>query len=273
MSRRPAIVLGLGAIAVAARLAVRYPRWRVLVWVGLMALAMMARAVARGDAGGIIEMLFCVQFLAVIAGWFYRGRIGRSFLAAVYLAIAATLPLMSSATLQSMGLAPIAVALATGWLLLEVVRGVRVGERRLAATDPLTGALNRLGLDEALEAAVQRARRRGRPLACAAIDFDRFKELNDVHGHDAGDRTLRGAVTTWRHLLRSDDVIGRLGGDEFVIVLPNARAADADATMARLHSESEGGWSWGVAELRDDDRPADVLERADRSLYEVKRAR
>ncbi|WP_083991036.1 GGDEF domain-containing protein [Microbacterium sediminis] len=268
-----AILVGLVAIVVAARLGDRYPHGGVLAWVGLMAVVLMARAVARDDAGGVIEMLFCLQLFAVIAGWFYRGRVGRAFLLGLYVVLVGALPLISSQTLGRLGPIPIVVALATAWLLLEVVRGVRVGERRLAATDPLTGVLNRYGFDEALAAAIETARRRGRPLSVVTIDFDRFKELNDKQGHDAGDRVLRGAVQAWRHLLRTDDVIGRLGGDEFVVVLPGARAAEAESTIARVHAESDGGWSWGVAELRDDDEITDLIDRADQALYAAKRAR
>lgn len=263
----------LVAIVAAARLGDRYPHGGVLAWLGLMALVLMARAAARDDVGGLIEMLVCLQLFAVIAGWFYRGRVGRAFLLVVYGVLIATLPLISDDVLRARGAIPVVVALATAWLLLEVVRGVRMGERRLAETDPLTGALNRFGLDGALAEQIEVARPRGRPLSIVTVDFDRFKELNDEQGHDAGDRMLRGAVQTWRRLLRTDDVIGRIGGDEFAVVLPGASAAEAEKIIARVHAESDGGWSWGVAELREDDEVTDLLDRADQRLYVAKHAR
>lgn len=267
-----AIVLGLIAIVVAARLGRRYPHWGVLAWVGLMGIAMIARLAARDDSGSLIELLFCLQLFAVIAGWFYRGRVGRLFLVGVYVALLGTLPFVTAATLTRVGPAPIVVGLVTAWLLLEVVRGVRVSERRLADTDPLTGTLNRLGLEKALDAAIRRARRRGESLAYVAIDFDRFKELNDQNGHQAGDRALRGAVHAWRAMLRAEDVIVRLGGDEFAILLPRAGAAETVATMTRLHAAA-GGWSWGAAELADGDDAASLAARADAELYAAKSAR
>lgn len=267
-----AVVIGLITIVVAVRLGHRYPHWGALAWVAVMGIAMIARLAARDDSGALIELLFCLQLFAVIAGWFYRGRVGRVFLAGMYAAVLVTLPFVSTATLARIGPAPTLVALVTAWLLLEVVRAVRVSERRLADTDPLTGALNRLGLDAALEIAIRRARRRREDLAYVAIDFNDFKELNDRNGHEAGDRALRGAVHAWRAMLRDDDVIGRLGGDEFAILLPRTGAADAAHIMDRLAAEA-GGWSWGAAQLRPDDDAVALAARADAELYASKAAR
>ncbi len=268
-----AVALGLGAITVAIRLGPRYPHWGLLGWAAVMAITLMARAAVRDDAVGFVELLFCLPLVAVISGWFYRRRVGRALLGGIIAGVLLTTSFLPEQLAERLGPMPVVAAGATAWLLLEAVHAVRHGERRLAETDPLTRALNRLGLDRAFARAVRRTRQRGVPLSCVAVDFDEFKQVNDEQGHDAGDRLLQAAVETWRDALRADDVIGRVGGDEFVILLPGATAASAEATMTRLHAEAGGGWSWGVAELREGDDPASLRARADAVLYAAKAAR
>jgi diguanylate cyclase (GGDEF)-like protein/PAS domain S-box-containing protein len=89
----------------------------------------------------------------------------------------------------------------------------------LAYSDPLTGLANRTSLMPALEQSVQRARRKNSKLAVVFLDLDGFKQINDVHGHDAGDTLLIELAGRLRDNLRSSDLIARLGGDEFLVVL------------------------------------------------------
>ena len=89
----------------------------------------------------------------------------------------------------------------------------------LAYRDPLTGLANRTSLGPALEQAVERARRRGVRLAGAFIDLDGFKQINDLYGHDAGDRCLIEVARRLRSTVRASDVVARLGGDEFFVLL------------------------------------------------------
>jgi diguanylate cyclase (GGDEF)-like protein/PAS domain S-box-containing protein len=89
----------------------------------------------------------------------------------------------------------------------------------LAYRDPLTGLANRTSLGPALEQAVERARRRGVRLAGAFIDLDGFKQINDIYGHDAGDRCLIEVARRLRSTVRASDVVARLGGDEFFVLL------------------------------------------------------
>ena len=89
----------------------------------------------------------------------------------------------------------------------------------LAYRDPLTGLANRTSLGPALEQAVERARRRGVRLAGAFIDLDGFKQINDLYGHDAGDRCLIEVARRLRTTVRASDVVARLGGDEFFVLL------------------------------------------------------
>jgi len=89
----------------------------------------------------------------------------------------------------------------------------------LAYSDPLTGLANRTSLGPSLEQAVQRSRRRGSKLAVIFMDLDGFKQINDLHGHDAGDALLVEVAERLRTHLRASDLLARLGGDEFLVVL------------------------------------------------------
>ncbi|SDL02179.1 diguanylate cyclase (GGDEF) domain-containing protein [Modicisalibacter muralis] len=100
-------------------------------------------------------------------------------------------------------------------------------------TDPLTGLHNRRYFDELLHHEAHQAQRLGAPLALAMIDIDHFKQVNDRHGHEAGDQVLAGVAATLSEHFHDADVVCRLGGEEFVVLLPGA---DADAAQERLEA-------------------------------------
>ncbi|HEX5505257.1 MAG TPA: GAF domain-containing protein [Thermomicrobiales bacterium] len=108
--------------------------------------------------------------------------------------------------------------------------------RRLAATDPLTGLLNRRALQDRLDAEVTRAARERHSLAVVMLDLNNFKQINDTYGHPGGDRLLRAVAGALRAEARPDDVLGRFGGDEFVLALPATNAADALALVGRVRA-------------------------------------
>ena len=153
----------------------------------------------------------------------------------------------------------------------------------LARTDPLTGLLNRRGLSEALERETARARRTGSTVTLVLLDLDRFKVLNDSHGHPAGDAALVGVAEVLRRGLRGGDVAGRWGGDEFGVVFADLAADVAydvvDRLRAHLTHPSRGmgrkrvSFSAGVAALTGDEAVAeDLMRLADAALYEAKAA-
>lgn len=107
-------------------------------------------------------------------------------------------------------------------------------ERRLARTDPLTGAANARTFYEAAAVEAQRARRTEKPLTLAYFDLDDFKQLNDHHGHAVGDEVLRLLVQSVRANLRATDLLARLGGDEFAVLLPGADAEPAKVLLVRI---------------------------------------
>ena len=107
---------------------------------------------------------------------------------------------------------------------------------RQAVTDPLTGLRNRRGFLAEAEVALARCARAGQAAAVVMVDLDRFKSINDRHGHPAGDAVLRATATSLRAGLRAGDLPGRLGGEEFVLLLPDADLAAAAATAERLRA-------------------------------------
>lgn len=147
-------------------------------------------------------------------------------------------------------------------------------------TDPLTGALNRRGLQELLDTQLAAAHT---PTSVAMLDLDHFAQTNASHGHAGGDQALRHMVATLQQRLRAQDRIARLGGDEFVLVLPGLGASAAldavqqlQTTLAQrpfLFGEDrvQVRFSGGVAQARAGE-PADaLLHRADQALYAAKR--
>ena len=153
----------------------------------------------------------------------------------------------------------------------------RVSE--LAHSDGLTGLANRRAFDEALELAVLEARRTGHDLALLLCDMDNLKDINDHHGHEAGDaalRTVAGALSKSAAVVK-DALVCRVGGDEFAIVLHRSdtdRGRDiAESILRRLRSSHPPvGVSCGVAMLRaGEGRPADLLRAADAAQYAAKR--
>lgn len=145
-----------------------------------------------------------------------------------------------------------------------------------ARRDPLTGLLNHRAFYAQLSAEASRARRyRGR-LALVAFDLDRFKEENDLHGHQEGDRLLRAFAAALADTVRETDFAGRTGGDEFAALLLEAGPDDVDRFLARLRERlpEEISVSAGAAHLPDGSSTAEhLIATADRRLYAEKTAR
>jgi len=149
-----------------------------------------------------------------------------------------------------------------------------------ATRDPLTGLINRREFDARADLAIAHAERYDHALACAMLDIDRFKAINDAHGHAVGDEILREAATRLRETCRTTDTIGRYGGDEFVVLFPDTPLENAFALGERVcaafvdHTFAAGlcvtvsigitGWSPEIA------THADLYAAADRALYRAK---
>lgn len=148
---------------------------------------------------------------------------------------------------------------------------------RLATTDGLTGAANRRAFDSRLAEAGSRSRRTGNPFSLVILDIDNLKEINDEHGHIAGDRVIQRVSTTVQQMIRLSDCLARWGGDEFT-VLVESRASEAVLLAERIREQVARGpdgepavtISVGIAEHRAEDTPETLLRRADAALYESK---
>ncbi|MBP8146342.1 MAG: GGDEF domain-containing protein [Inhella sp.] len=155
----------------------------------------------------------------------------------------------------------------------------------LASRDSLTGLLNRRVFLDRLEHALAQVRRSHQPLALLFIDLDRFKAINDLHGHGAGDTVLQTLAQRLLALVREADSVARIGGDEFVILLdPAGPQLDATVVADKVREALTQPVPFGALQLRcgasigigrypaDGTTVGELLSAADRAMYEVKHA-
>ena len=155
--------------------------------------------------------------------------------------------------------------------------------KELAATDSLTGLANRRAFLDRLQAEIQRGRRAKSEFCVALLDLDRFKSVNDIHGHAVGDQVLIRVAETLSQAVRQSDLAARFGGDEFILLLPESSRAQAMEMLDRLRTvviplPDRAGrgvrttFSWGIAAWpRDGEEPDQLLQVADLRLYAMKR--
>lgn len=163
------------------------------------------------------------------------------------------------------------------------VKRLQEDMRYQATHDGLTGLANRWQFMQHFEQAIHRARRSGRTLALLLLDLDEFKDINDAHGHAAGDQVLIEVARRLRSSLRAGDVIARLGGDEFTVLLPDVPSMDHVLTVVQKLQRSLSascrfkmgelslGASIGVAAFPTDAQDSGMLMRfADMAMYAAK---
>ena len=254
--------------------------WPVLMWTGNLALLysavvlLLASTVlsVRGDRAAQVVLvswsaliLSCGMAAAQLMGlwvgpaWLMQGLAGSFVLASLLLALG-----LSDKLLQ--------------------LRRDRDNASRQATIDPVTKIMNRHGIEERLFKEVEGARARSEPLSIAFVDVDRFKEINDRHGHSIGDQCLR--IVSWRlrNQLRHGDALGRYGGDEFLVLLPGHDAESALRIAERMRvsvscralsmadASIATSLSIGVAQLMPGESMSSLFERADTALYASKAA-
>ncbi|MEO6278299.1 CHASE domain-containing protein [Roseateles sp.] len=176
----------------------------------------------------------------------------------------------------------------TLWMMVDITQS-KAHEARMehaALHDALTGLPNRLLLADRLKQAIHGAERSGHAFALAYLDLNGFKQVNDHHGHDAGDEVLKAVAFRLHAGLRASDTVARLGGDEFVVLLSPAHAPDeAEPVLNRLldaltqpitlsgGAQVSVGSSLGLAHFPGDGRTPDALMRhADEAMFTNKRA-
>jgi diguanylate cyclase (GGDEF)-like protein len=169
--------------------------------------------------------------------------------------------------------------------LLDAVSQIQVQNKklhRLANFDHLTGLLNRRAFFDKGDRCFAEYQESGKPLACVMCDIDKFKRINDNHGHSSGDEAIRAVTDFLKDMVRSSDLVGRYGGEEFCLVLPGATQEVAERISERIRSriEVEAGKnvtsvpgltitsSFGVALLAPATKSlADLIDQADQALY------
>jgi diguanylate cyclase (GGDEF)-like protein len=173
------------------------------------------------------------------------------------------------------------LAIAVGLTAFAVtLMRVEMEQRSDAVLDPLTGLLNRNSLGARFEEIAQQAAVAGGSVSVLACDLDHFKQINDVYGHESGDRVLKETAYVMRKHLRSFELVYRMGGEEFLIVLPGASLAEGTAIAERVRAAVETARpcgldvtvSVGVAAASGNGVVFEPLFRAaDAMLYEAKR--
>jgi diguanylate cyclase (GGDEF)-like protein len=218
----------------------------------------------------------CLFTLGAVTAW--RGVLGAFFTSAYPTFLSPHTANLAFAVGGNVALMLSTVAILVAWR--------EEAERQLhnqAVTDGLTGVLNRRAWTEAAMVCLAEAQRNHRPLVVMMIDIDHFKQINDNHGHETGDRALQLMATQLRQNVRTGDLVGRYGGEEFCLLLNranghNARALDQRLRLALTESAREHlglrlDFSAGIAE-----RPARateldaLLRQADGALYHAKRS-
>ncbi len=161
-------------------------------------------------------------------------------------------------------------------------RGTLGGLLAAARLDVLTGCLNNAAVRTELEREIERCTRHRRTMSCCFVDLDRFKQINDRHGHGHGSRVLADIAAILRAGVRSGDAVGRYGGDEFILVLPDTDRDAARTLATRLRARIRGSQrtggsepldaSIGVAQWRAGTTAAEMLAAADEALRRAKLA-
>src|SRR5690606_6750606 len=165
----------------------------------------------------------------------------------------------------------------------QALAASRLALERLSRVDPLTDLANRRQFDDRLGLALKRQQRHAIPIALLCMDIDHFKDINDGHGHAAGDVVLQTFARRLCASVRETDLVARLGGDEFVILIedapPEAAEAVARKVVAAMAEPVDVGGtrltvstSIGVAYARQSADAAGLMASADAALYEAKKA-
>lgn len=165
---------------------------------------------------------------------------------------------------------------------LQALKDAQQKLEAIANTDVLTGLYNRRSLEKTLEIEIARCKRYHHALTIAIIDFDHFKQVNDLHGHAAGDAALRHFADIALQQSRDVDIFGRWGGEEFLAVFPDTNLEGALITLERIQSAIRNqpldfkeitiplSVSVGCSLLKDGDGKDSLLHRADEALYIAK---
>lgn len=265
----------------------RWPVWPLYVMVGLGVLAVTRAAYYSHDPSGFYTLFYV--WIGLYTVFFFSRGIALLYLAAVALAYAVLLLIDDANAALARWVTTIGTIALAAFLIDSLVRRVRriasesasIARERaelmatlaeVARTDELTGLHNRRAWDEALDRELARAKRDSTPLCIGIVDLDRFKDYNDIHGHQSGDRLLKQLAAAWGAELRATDVLARYGGEEFAIALPGCDLNDAGVLVERLRAATpaEQTASAGLVRWDGEESAEHLFGRADKALYAAK---
>ena len=210
--------------------------------------AVLVAAVALSGGPKSPAMPWVVLPTAFAATRFRAQVVAAAVVSAVLMLLAATLAVDAAATIAHPEQLVVSIALLVSiTAVVAALSDAEVEKRSESVLDPLTGLLNRSALARRFNELEQQARLTGAEIALIVCDVDRFKRVNDNHGHERGDAVLRDAAYEMRKQLRSFELIYRFGGEEFVLVLPGAREDDARMLAERLREAVGAARPGGLA--------------------------
>ena len=272
VTHRPALIV-VGAVGIAGALSqmmfaasVPLAMNHVTSMAGTAAIAA-AQALA-GDPVAVATLGFLYVWVATLTAVYYSARVTAAHVVVTVAAQVAVVGWLKEPVIVPQ----VVVTVGTCVFVATIVAWLAQGLRQELLIDPLTNLTNRRGLNERLVRDMAASDRGGRPLAVAALDLDRFKELNDRYGHAAGDVALIATADAWRRTLRPADTLARIGGDEFVAVLPYCDSDAAEQVISRMLAATPAGISCSVGIAIYDGRQdaAGVLASADDAMYRDK---
>lgn len=275
---------GMAMFGGVQRNAKRFARPELWVFAALLgAEAMIVLAIALNDGVLTPAMALLCWPVAGLAGRFpdRASRLGTAY-AGVLAATAILVTDPGLLTRDPLALGLLLVAIASVHTVATVLRKSDVENRAAAIIDPLTGMLNRTALINRTAEIEHQSRLTGEPVAVIVADLDRFKLVNDTHGHPTGDTVLQEVAYRLRKELRAYDLAYRLAGEEFVILLlggtPRTTEATAEQLRAAICATPINGLDITVSVGIATSAPgtdfvwSDVFARADAALYEAKSA-
>jgi diguanylate cyclase (GGDEF)-like protein len=262
------VLAGIGALQVALSLLAgrRLAVWALpyLVASGIVVVAVSAWGAAGGQ--GQLVAGFYLAILGLFSGYFLTRAEVRILLLTASVAFGCALIL--NYHLDSLGY--ILAVIVSVVVMTLVVSSLVQHLRDEAVHDPLTGALNRRGLQDSATVLHDLDARRHLDTTLVEIDLNGFKAYNDTHGHQAGDDLLADVVREWSGVLRRTDLLSRTGGDEFVLVLPATTLDEAAALLERMRASHEVEWSAGLTTWAQGEPLAAALQHADEAMYRNK---
>lgn len=263
-----AVVLGLVALAL-LRWVPRTPR----TYAVCTSLAIAASPIVIGFVVLLAALVICsvgAMFLAMYIEAFHQPKQARVMVAVLLISVFTSI-MLSPAPLNWFGALAIAAAIGSAAVVYGSLTKALIAS---STTDPLTGVLNRVGLELATARAFESRRTRAAPVSVVALDVDEFKAINDTQGHQAGDELLGAIAQHWSEMLPASAIVARIGGDEFSVVLLDCDLVTAHRVTAMAAEGSPAPLSYGIASAAGLGVELPALYReADARLYAAKRAR